>query len=80
MQAASGKVLTAIQRMHGGVRDDATLIVADLMPADTTFPQLCQGAGMLRSLNGSVLGKSASAGSSSSSSSSKGGGCFCFGG
>lgn len=62
-QDAPDKVLRTIKRATTGVKDDATLIVADFMPADTSFAQLCQAKpGITR---GSVANM-------------RGGSCFCM--
>ena len=82
-------MLRTIKQMHGGVRDDATLIVADLTPADLPFPQLCQNNGLMRTLaskgsgfttKGSGLTSNGSGFSAKSTGSSRGGGCFCMSG
>ena len=81
LQLAQDKVLRSIQRMHQGVRDDATLLVIDIMPPDTTFPELCQGSGLLRSYSSRrPPSPKATNGSSSSSGGSSRGLCSCFSG
>ena len=58
-------MLRTIKSAHTGIRDDATLIVVDFMPAGTSFAQLCQAKpGLAKSAGGSF----------------RGGGCFCMSG
>lgn len=79
-------MLRSIQLMHQGVRDDATLLVIDIMPPDTTFPELCQGNGLLRSYSSrkppspKKLVNGGSNGNGSSSGGSSRGLCSCFSG
>lgn len=39
-QAAPNKIIQALQRAYGGLRDDTSLVVLDIMPAGVTFTDL----------------------------------------
>ena len=81
MQQAQDKVLRTIQAMYGGIRDDATIIVLDIMPSGTAFPQLSAAGGFTSRFPrkaGSGFSSHGSGLSQSSSSSKSSLGCFCF--
>ena len=39
-QAAPQRILNSIMRAHGGLRDDTTVVVIDIMPPDKSFTEL----------------------------------------
>ena len=63
VQAAPNKVIQNLQRAYGGLRDDTSLVVLDIMPPGVTFSQLAQSAPKQQGGGGGGGG---------------GGGCFCF--
>ena len=40
MQEAPHKLIKAIERAHGGLKDDTSIIVLDLLPPDKDFPDI----------------------------------------
>jgi hypothetical protein len=69
----------SIVRAYGGLRDDTSLIVVDIVPPGKTFPEAVQAAQARNKLfTASATGSSSS--SSSSGTGGGGGGCGCFGG
>lgn len=70
--AAPSKMIQAIVRMYGNVKDDTSLIVADIMPKNHSFPEVVSSF-KKKSIKiegvGSMKAKSSSSGSL----------CFCFG-
>ena len=64
VQAAPNKVIQNLQRAYGGLRDDTSLVVLDIMPPGVAFSQLAQSAPKQPGGGGSSGGG--------------GGGCLCF--
>ena len=52
VQSAPDRIIQAIQRAYGGLKDDTTLIVLDLLPPGTQFQQV----GRATDANGVVAG------------------------
>lgn len=40
LQEAPEKLISAIQRAHGGLKDDTSVIVLDLLPPEKDFPDI----------------------------------------
>ncbi|KAL4855356.1 putative protein phosphatase 2C 15 [Chlorella vulgaris] len=72
------RLIQSIVRAYGGLRDDTSLIVVDIVPPGKTFPEAVQAAQARNKLfTASATGSSSS---SSSGTGGGGGGCGCFGG
>lgn len=69
---ARSSCLQSIVRAYGGLRDDTTLVIADIVAPGRTFPE-CAAAAVQRA-------KAAASAAHHSSGSGGGGGCGCFGG
>lgn len=51
-QEAGDKLITAIQRAHGGLKDDTSVIVLDLLPAGKDFPSIAGASKTSKSRGG----------------------------
>ena len=70
--AVPTRMIQTIVRAFGGLKDDTTLIVADILPEGMTFQQMVA--------NGKRSGSSASSANGGANGGSGGGMCGCFGG
>jgi len=77
-ETAPSRMIQTIVRAFGGLKDDTSLIVVDVLPNEhTSFPQVASGAKRSSgSSSGSVHGGSGAAAAGGAG----GGGCLCFGG
>jgi serine/threonine protein phosphatase PrpC len=80
-EAAPTRMIQTIVRAFGGLKDDTTLVVADILPEGTTFPQVASAAkkGGMAS-NGSPSSSQLGANGGGGSGGGGGGLCGCFGG
>lgn len=78
-EATPSRMIQTIVRAFGGLKDDTTLIVADILPPGVTFPQV---ATMVKKGGGGTgsVGGSNGVGGSSGGGGGGGGLCGCFGG
>ena len=45
LQAAPGRIIQSILRAHGGLKDDTSLVVIDVMPQGKNFPDCSASSG-----------------------------------
>jgi hypothetical protein len=45
MQAAPSRIIQSILRAHGGLKDDTSVVVVDVMPAGKSFPDCAASSG-----------------------------------
>lgn len=82
-EAAPTRMIQTIVRAFGGLKDDTTLVVADILPAGMTFPQVASAAkkaGMASNGSPSSSQLGANGGGNIDGSSNGGILCGCFGG
>ena len=45
MQAAPSRIIQSILRAHGGLKDDTSVVVVDVMPPGKNFPDCAASSG-----------------------------------